>query len=90
MNEEVNIEENQSSAMTAMSQDQKDSIIAELKDKINLKKSRYIDKKNSYKNVYILQNVKTGKIVELNASSAFQACKFVGWKPNKVKILSES
>jgi CxxC motif-containing protein len=52
-----------------------------------LKKSKYAKKKDNYDKAFIIRNVKTGQIVELNALNAFQAAGYIGWRPRHVETL---
>ena len=40
-----------------------------------------------YKMVYLLGNTKTGQMVAIRAASSFHACKIIGWKSGRVKLL---
>jgi len=58
-----------------------------------LKKSRYetdIANNPKFKKVYVIRNKKTNQIVEVRAASSCHACNIMGWKPNKVQLLSEN
>ena len=54
-----------------------------------LKRSDYDKIAEKFNTSYVLKNTKTGQIVEIRAASSFHACNIIGWKPNRVKILSE-
>ena len=61
------------------------------KEMRSLKKARYEEVHNNpkFKKVYLLKNTKTGQMVEVRAASSYHACKIIGWKPNKVVVMSE-
>ena len=55
-----------------------------------LKRSRYdkdIANNPKFKHAYVIQNKKTGQIVEIRAASAVHASNIIGWKPKRVKLL---
>jgi len=57
-----------------------------------LKRSCYEEKimnNSRFKKAYLIKNIKTGQIVEIRAASSFHACNIIGWKVNRVRILSE-
>ena len=54
-----------------------------------LKRSQYEKIAEKFNTSYVLKNTRTGQIVEIRAASSFHACNIIGWKPNRVKILSE-
>lgn len=57
-----------------------------------LKRARYEDKimfNPMFKKAYLLQNIKTGQVAEIRAASSFHACNIIGWKVNKVRLISE-
>lgn len=54
-----------------------------------LKRSKYAEVANKFKKIFLLKNKRTGQIVEIRAASAFHACNFIGWKPNRVKVLEQ-
>jgi len=60
---------------------------ARYKDEKALKRSRYHEESNKFRFAYVLQNQRTGVIVELKAASSFHACNMIGWKPNRVKLI---
>ncbi len=60
-----------------------------------LKRNRYNDNIDNYNKSFVIKNIRTGMIVEIKASSSFQAAKFIGWRPRhtvvvKVKDLSKN
>ena len=55
-----------------------------------LKKANYASIAENFDTIFVIQNVKTGQIVELRAASSFHAANMIGWKPNKVKVLKKS
>lgn len=55
-----------------------------------LKRSRYSEIANKFNTAYVLKNTKTGQIVEIRAASSFHACNLIGWKPNRVVVMSQS
>ena len=59
------------------------------RDYQSLKKSKYSDVFKKYDKSFVLKNKKTGAIAEIRGVNAFHACKFIGWKPQQVKVLSE-
>ena len=54
-----------------------------------LKRSKYETIANNFKTAYVLRNKRTGQIVEIRAASSCHACNIIGWKTNKVELLSE-
>ena len=57
-----------------------------------LKRSRYetnIMNNSKFKKAYVIQNIKTGQVAEIRAASSFHACNIIGWKVNKVILISE-
>ena len=52
-----------------------------------LKKCRYFDIKDAYEQAYVIRNKRTKQIVEIQAATAIQACKIIGWKPKNTKVL---
>lgn len=56
----------------------------------SLKRARYeeVSKNPTFKNVYVIRNTKTNQMVEIRAASSFHACKIIGWKPNRVRVVS--
>lgn len=54
-----------------------------------LKRNKYAEIKNKFTETFVLKNKKTGKIVELKATSAIHACTLAGWNPKKVVVLSK-
>ena len=57
------------------------------KDHKSLKRSKYNEEASKFRYAYVLQNRKTGAIVELRAASSFHACNMIGWRPNKVLLM---
>lgn len=58
------------------------------KDMKNLIKNKYEDVKNKYNKIFVLQHkFNENKIVELRAATSTQACKFIHWKPQQVRVL---
>lgn len=58
------------------------------KDISALNRSQYDKIANKFKTAYLLQNTKTGQMVEINAASPVHACNIIGWRPRQVKIIS--
>ena len=54
-----------------------------------LKKARYQKFADTYPSSYVIQHKTRGMIAEIKACSSFQACQFLGWKPQQVKIVQE-
>ena len=57
-----------------------------------LKRSRYETKiRNNpiYKKMFVIENKRTGQIVQLRASTAYHACNIIGWKARKVRVIME-
>jgi hypothetical protein len=57
-----------------------------------LKRSRYeTDVMNNpkFKKAYLLKNIRTGQMAEIRAASSFHACNIIGWKANRVNVISE-
>ena len=57
-----------------------------------LKRSRYEDKimlNPLFKKAYVIQNIKTGQVAEVRAASSLHACNIIGWKPRRVRVISE-
>jgi len=57
-----------------------------------LKKARYEDvimRNPRFKKMYVIENIKTGQVVEIRAASSFHACNIIGWKRNKVRLIEE-
>ena len=52
-----------------------------------LKKSRYFQVKDKYNTSFVLKNKRNGIIAEIQASTPIQACHFIGWKANQVKVM---
>jgi hypothetical protein len=52
-----------------------------------MKKSKYNEQKDEINTSYVIQNKKTGKIVEVKAKSAVLAARTVGWRPRHIKVL---
>ena len=76
--------------ITAHSGDEESKVpLLDRKDMHSLKMSRYKELNGRFKKSYVLQH-KSGKIVELRAASALHACKFIGWRPRHVKVISET
>jgi len=56
-----------------------------------MKRCRYeqnIANNPKFKNIYVIQNKRTKQIVELRAAGSAHACTIIGWKPNRVKVMS--
>jgi len=56
-----------------------------------LKRARYeekVSKNPLFKNMYVIRNTKTNQMVEVRAASSFHACNIIGWKPNRVRVVS--
>jgi hypothetical protein len=52
-----------------------------------MKKSKYQETKSDFDTSYVIQNKRTGQIVEVKAISPILAAKTVGWRPRHVKVL---
>jgi len=52
-----------------------------------LNKSRYDQIRTKFKKTFIIANKRTGQIVEISAASSIHACKIIGWKSRKVRVL---
>jgi hypothetical protein len=52
-----------------------------------MKKQKYEDKKGQIDTSYVIQNKRTGKIVEIKAKTALLAARTVGWRPRHVTVL---
>ena len=53
-----------------------------------LRKTEYEEKRWQYKKTFVLQHKKyPSKVVELRAATAVQACRFIHWKPNQVRVI---
>ena len=52
-----------------------------------LKRARYHEIIEKFNKAFLLKNRRTGQVVEIRAASAFHACKIIGWKPNRTKLL---
>ena len=52
-----------------------------------MKKQDYQKNKSQIDTSYVIQNKKTGQIVEIKAISSLSAAKTVGWRPRHVKVL---
>ena len=59
------------------------------KDFKALKKSNYENIRHKFNKAFVLKHKKTDRIVEIRATSSFQACKFIGWKCNQVVVIEE-
>ena len=53
----------------------------------NLKRNRYNDVLKKFPNAYVIQNKKTGVIVEMKAATAMHACTMIGWRPRQCKVI---
>jgi len=52
-----------------------------------MKRNKYSEKKDQFENSYVIQNKRTGKIVEIQAFNAILAAQTVGWRPRHTKVL---
>jgi len=52
-----------------------------------LKKSRYFAVKDQFDKSFVLKHKISGIIAEIQALTPVQACKFIGWKVNQVKVI---
>ena len=68
-------------------QPRKQFAILSEKDNRRLKTNGYDKAKEKFKNVYLIRNLKTGKIAELHAASSYHAAMMLGWNPKKVQLL---
>lgn len=57
------------------------------KDTRSLKASRYGEIKDKFDKTFVIENKKTGRVVELKAASSTHACKLIGWRPNNVRLI---
>ena len=60
-----------------------------IKEMKALKRAKYDKIAPNLKKSFILENIKTGQIVEIRGVSAFHACNIIGWRKNKVRVLEE-
>jgi len=56
-------------------------------DQKNLKNCKYEENKNLYPREYLIYNKKTNQLATIRAHSPYQACRFLKWKPNQVKLV---
>jgi len=55
-----------------------------------LRKTNYEQESRKYDTVFVLQHkIHRGKVVELRAKTAVQACRFIHWKPHQVCLVEE-
>ena len=59
------------------------------KDFKALRRSKYHEKQNQFNQSFVIQNTKTGNVVELKALSGMHAARFIGWRPRHVKVLDK-
>ena len=52
-----------------------------------LKRAKYFEIKDKFKQAFILKNKITRQVVEIQAVSSAHACTIIGWKPNRVKVV---
>tara|TARA_R110000824_G_scaffold218435_1_gene405035 strand:+ start:8733 stop:9110 length:378 start_codon:yes stop_codon:yes gene_type:complete len=52
-----------------------------------LKRARYDKVVESFDDVYVLENKRTGIVVEIQGASSHHACKTIGWRPKHTKLL---
>jgi len=52
-----------------------------------MRKQKYKEKKEILDTSYVIQNKRTGQIVEIKALSSIMAAKTVGWRPRHTKVL---
>ena len=57
------------------------------KEITTLKRSKYEEEVKKYDVSYVIQNKKTGMVVEMKAASEVHACKMIGWRPKNCKLL---
>lgn len=57
------------------------------KDLANLKRNKYDKIMNQFKDAFVIQNKKTGQIVEIRALNSFHACNLIGWRPKNCKVI---
>lgn len=57
------------------------------KDLANLKRNKYDKIMTQFKDAYVIQNRKTGQIVEIRALNSFHACNLIGWRPKNCKVI---
>jgi len=53
----------------------------------SLKRNRYFDIKDKFDKAFVLQNKRTDQIAEIQAASSYHACKIIGWKSNRTKVI---
>lgn len=53
----------------------------------NLKKNNYKKDKSENKQKFVIQNKRTGKIVEIEANSPLEAVRLVGWRPRHSRLI---
>ena len=59
------------------------------KDMRILRENGYERAKEKFHNIYLIRNMKTGKIAELHAASAFHAAKLLNWNPKRTQLLMQ-
>ena len=59
------------------------------KELASLKRNKYDRIMNNFSKSYVLANIKTGKVVEIKASSSYHACNMIGWRPKNTRVLKE-
>jgi len=52
-----------------------------------LKRARYEDTANNFNKAYVIQNKRTGQIVEIRAASSVHAANIIGWRPRHVNLI---
>lgn len=56
-----------------------------------LKKNNYEEERKKWKTTFVLQHKRyPDKIVELRAATPAHACRMIHWKPNQVRLLSQT
>jgi hypothetical protein len=88
--DDINVEEAKADSEIAqdlMSQSPASPPPLTLKELKALKRSKYMQKKDSFDKAFIIRNKRTGQIVEINATNAYQAAGFVGWRPRHIETL---
>ena len=68
-------------------QPRKQFAVLDQKDMRRLTSNSYDQVKEKFKNVYLIRNIKTGKIAEIHAASAVHAANLLKWNPKKVQLL---
>lgn len=73
-------------SIAEMEEEQRQPTIT-IKELKALKRARYDKIVDKFQFAYIIQNKKTGLVVEIRAASSYHACKIIGWRPRHVRVL---